>query len=515
VTRPITFVLFLTFTCPYSDNLVRLSERSLAAHFRVAARSKCAEATSSENMKKPVYLFLALSSLVPTLAAQTVTPAPTSYYRLRFSFNTKSDWASLETSDPRVLIARQISTQNNPQVYTMSTGQVMIGQAASLARAGNTVGVEVDYAISTDNLATSPVTFTIRSGDINNSWAAIWTVNGNSTSFFQLVDTLNMPGSGSWQFTLNSLAQTPPSQVAAWQTPALQKMAWAFYYPWYAYVNEWNNPVFKDKPAQLYSSGDPVAIQQQMQQAKSAGLDGFISSWQGPGAWTDTFLKPVLDTAQTQNFWIAPYLETLDANGNPQSPAVLVQWLTYLLTNYANHPAFYKVGGRPVVFVWATYSLPLSTWGSIFAQVRAKGLDAAFLSMGVDWNDLQVFDGLHMYGYNGPEIAGYFPSLKKQVKYYHLVADTWAPTRAKIWAPGLAPGYDETSLPGRTGRVQPRNNGSYYQSQWDIVNASNPDWVGIISWNEFFENTHIEPSVNYGTQYLQETGANVSRWKRQ
>ena len=32
--------------------------------------------------------------------------------------------------------------------------------------------------------------------------------------------------------------------------------------------------------------------------------------------------------------------------------------------------------------------------------------------------------------------------------------------------------------------------------------ASSPDALGIISWNEFSENSHIEPSKNYGTQYL-------------
>jgi hypothetical protein len=31
---------------------------------------------------------------------------------------------------------------------------------------------------------------------------------------------------------------------------------------------------------------------------------------------------------------------------------------------------------------------------------------------------------------------------------------------------------------------------------------SSPDAVGIISWNEFSENTHIEPSVTYGREAL-------------
>ena len=37
---------------------------------------------------------------------------------------------------------------------------------------------------------------------------------------------------------------------------------------------------------------------------------------------------------------------------------------------------------------------------------------------------------------------------------------------------------------------------------WNINAASHPDgWFGI-SWNELVENTHFEPSVAYGTRYL-------------
>ena len=32
---------------------------------------------------------------------------------------------------------------------------------------------------------------------------------------------------------------------------------------------------------------------------------------------------------------------------------------------------------------------------------------------------------------------------------------------------------------------------------------SAPDAVGLISWNEFSENSHIEPSENYGVRYLE------------
>ena len=38
--------------------------------------------------------------------------------------------------------------------------------------------------------------------------------------------------------------------------------------------------------------------------------------------------------------------------------------------------------------------------------------------------------------------------------------------------------------------------------EFDAALASSPDAVGLISWNEFSENSHIEPSVRYGRDYI-------------
>ena len=38
--------------------------------------------------------------------------------------------------------------------------------------------------------------------------------------------------------------------------------------------------------------------------------------------------------------------------------------------------------------------------------------------------------------------------------------------------------------------------------QMNAATLSSPDAIGIISWNEFSENSHIEPSENYGSHSL-------------
>jgi hypothetical protein len=47
-----------------------------------------------------------------------------------------------------------------------------------------------------------------------------------------------------------------------------------------------------------------------------------------------------------------------------------------------------------------------------------------------------------------------------------------------------------------------RRNGETLRSEWQAAEASAPDAIGIISWNEYSESTQIEPSADLGTRYL-------------
>jgi hypothetical protein len=77
----------------------------------------------------------------------------------------------------------------------------------------------------------------------------------------------------------------------------------------------------------------------------------------------------------------------------------------------------------------------------------------------------------------------------------------------------VLPGYDDTRVPGRKGTyIVPRNNGATYRSSWSGALASNPDWITITSFNEWFEGSMIEPSVQYGNLYLNITQQFAKQW---
>ena len=76
------------------------------------------------------------------------------------------------------------------------------------------------------------------------------------------------------------------------------------------------------------------------------------------------------------------------------------------------------------------------------------------------------------------------------------------------------PGWDDTRLVERAGRyARSRDGGAWYGRTWAGAASTNPDWIVITSWNEFVENTYVEPSANLCTQYLDLTRALASAWK--
>jgi len=295
--------------------------------------------------------------------------------------------------------------------------------------------------------------------------------------------------------------------------PATDKMIWAFYYLWYS-QQSWQEPFLLDHPLQPYASNDVVALARHVDQAQAAGIDGFAASWWGPGDYTDANWAQLLDLAAQRGFWVIPYFETLGPTSLPRSEAQIMAWLDYLLRTYRSHPAWYKLDGRPVIVVWASRTVPLGTWQSIFANLRTRGLDALYLAIGLhDTSVLSVFDGLHEYGvFPFFRLGQIYQAAGTAVRAYSMLHPSRPPA---LFVATLQPGCDDRALPGRTGVYWDRRNGDAYRYTFAAATKGRPDWLFITSWNEWWENTHIEPSVRYGDLYLRLTREFADAWKGQ
>jgi Glycosyl hydrolase family 99 len=295
---------------------------------------------------------------------------------------------------------------------------------------------------------------------------------------------------------------TRPLHAAAARPPVL-----AFYYTWYT-PSTWCDCHMSDLPTTRYDSSDTATIDRQIRQASSAGITGFINSWWGPGDATDTNFAHLLAQSDAlrattgHRFTSTIYLES-DAPALA-APGALARAIRYVLATYGQNSSFFRWHGKPVIFIWDPLGggRTLASWAAIRQQVDPQH-QSVWSAEGVSTSLLDVFDGLHLFSaaywavLDG-SIAASDSGFRAKIDAYNAAHGTH-----RIWAAGVLPGYDDTRVPGRTGTyIVPRNDGATYRRSWSAALASNPDWITITTFNEWFEGAMIEPSVRYGNLYL-------------
>lgn len=292
----------------------------------------------------------------------------------------------------------------------------------------------------------------------------------------------------------------------------------AFYYMWYNSASDWQLSHMPDRPPVLYRSSDTSTIDQQLSLAQQAGITGFISSWWGAGNIIDSnFAKLVSRSAALEHTTGYHFASTAYVEGdapNLNTTAKMIAGLRYLITHYSNSNYFFHWHGKPVLFFWNPLGQgrSMATWSYIRGQVDPH-YTMIWSAEGISTSLLSVFDGLHLFsaGYWGI-LNGNMPAVdqgfRSKIDAYNRTYHT-----QKIWAAGVLPGYDDTHIPGRKGAYQvPRNNGATYRTSWSAALSSNPDWVTITTFNEWFEGAMIEPSVHYGTLYIGITHQFATQW---
>jgi hypothetical protein len=304
----------------------------------------------------------------------------------------------------------------------------------------------------------------------------------------------------------------PGDPAPAGAAPARQlgpRLVLAFYYMWYG-PTAFNAGQTPDQPVAPYISDHPDVIDRQVREAQGAGIDAFVSSWTGAGTETDRNFPKLLDAAQAHNFKATIDFETDFAVQHGD----VVGQLRSALGRFANQPAFLHWNGKPVIFFWAPQALGgPAAWRQVRQQVDPGNTQI----WSVDTTDpayLDVFDGIHLFSAGqwnaGTDVAQVDAGFRSIIDGYNRVHGT-----TRLWTAGVIPGWDESHVqPARPNpKVFPRQDGALYTRSWQGAIASNPDWITITSYNEWFENTQIEPSLSYGTRYLDLTRQLAGAWK--
>ncbi len=128
----------------------------------------------------------------------------------------------------------------------------------------------------------------------------------------------------------------------------------AFYYPWFpeAWQQGGMNPFTQFHPGLgFYNQDDPAVILEQIQAMMYGKIQAGIASWWGQGTPTDQRFPSLLKAGAAKGFYWALYIES-EGYGNP-TPEAIRSDLEYIRAHYASDPAYLKIDGRFVVFVYA------------------------------------------------------------------------------------------------------------------------------------------------------------------
>jgi hypothetical protein len=269
-----------------------------------------------------------------------------------------------------------------------------------------------------------------------------------------------------------SLTAVPGSQAAgltatqpapATQSPTLPAMNGltypiraAFYYPWFP--QSWNqsgmNPFTHYHPSLgFYSQDDPAIIPQQIAAMQYGKIQLGIASWWGQGHYTDTRFSALLKAGEKVGFYWAAYMES-EGQVNPTVAAIRSD-LQYIHDKYASSPAYLKIGGRFVIFVYAD---PTDRCDMADRWTQANTLGAYLV--------LKIFSG--------------YQACASQPDAWHQYAPAGAEKSVGVASFTISPGFYKASEP------QPRLARDLQQWDSDIqaMIASKADFQLITTFNE-------------------------------
>jgi Glycosyl hydrolase family 99/CARDB len=267
---------------------------------------------------------------------------------------------------------------------------------------------------------------------------------------------------------------TPPSYAPPGDVQPHFPVRAIFYYPWFpgAWKQGGIYPYTHYNPTLgFYDSSARSVIEQHLQAMSYAGINVGISSWWGQGDKTDARVPDLLAATRATGSPVrwSIYYEA-EAQGDPSAGAIESD-LAYIRDRYGSDPAFFRVDGRFVVFVYAD-------GGDACGMVdRWKQANAAIHAYVV----LKVFPG--------------YKSCAAQPDSWHQYSPVKSADSQAGYSYAISPGFYKAAEP--TPQLA-RDPARFRQDVRNMV-ASNAPFQLVTTFNEWGEGTAVESAAEWAS----------------
>lgn len=329
-----------------------------------------------------------------------------------------------------------------------------------------------------------------------------------------------------------------------------------FYYNWYGDKDRdgknhhWAHSILKSSPSDTtsgflpggdnissnfypelgtYSCTDPATIDRHMKMMREARIGVIVLTWWDVHDFGYQSVPLIMDKAAEHGIKVCFHIEPFQGR-NAQTTGKNLQ---AIIETYGSHPAFYRLDGRPLFFIYDSYLTKAEEWSTLLhpegkISIRNTPYDAIMIGLWVKKGEEQFFAKSGFDGYYTYFGAAGFTYGSTPENWPYL--QDWANNNGKIFIPCVAPGYIDTRIRPWNGKTtRDREDGKYYDRMFQYIIDNRSEYVGITSFNEWHEGTQIEPATPFSSPafdylnyeplapdyYLKRTAYWINKWQEQ
>lgn len=316
-----------------------------------------------------------------------------------------------------------------------------------------------------------------------------------------------------------------PDHVAAYASADNRLLIGVCYYPWYTNGSHWagDNLRYNLLPAQpptlgKYDCAQQSVVSQHVRWSVKGGIDFWISSWWGQGSSTDNVILNAhltnVDFKSTMGYCLL-----YEPNGGPPITvdnayiSTFQADVRYMMANHFSKPNYLKIDNKPVLYIYITRTMQ-GDCRSLFVgadSILQSGGFGGLYVVGdeVYWGQFSNERAQYMEAvtaYN-PHISQTFvvdpgTFINRVVNEVYTPWMTTANAQGKSFWLDVIPGFNDLGVRKEAQHpVIPRRDTATFVSFLDAVKPvlkqqTVPLKVLVItSWNEWHEDTQIEPTI--------------------
>lgn len=291
----------------------------------------------------------------------------------------------------------------------------------------------------------------------------------------------------------------------------------------------------------LYDVTDPDYQEYMMQLCKMSYIDVInyyvhsLTDLEDGSWWSESFKKTTRPLLEKYGIKSTARLEDPSkavADGNDTKVQSAFSGILELLGD-----TVWTIDGRPVLSQFTVSGITSSTIDEWKAEHLAKyGVTPFFMlreagtylsskwNKSVDgyygWCELDDINSLDLqYSENNGDYRRYATLEQAKVNHDLYTARTKSLIEngtVKHYAEGLCPGFDDIAVWGwNTGprKIERGDNAELYKYKWQSAVSNDAEMVVIPTWDDWGESTTIEPTLEYGTEYLEVTQKYAAEYK--